>query len=52
MTVEQHREWLSGLTQAEIDHAHEEYRRNCGESARDEAVRDTNAVLEASSRRA
>lgn len=51
MTPQEHREWLEGLTQAEIDHMHEEYRRNFGESERDAAVRDTSAIIEAQSRK-
>lgn len=51
MTAQEHRQWLAQLTQAEIDHMHEEYRNRFGESERNAAVRDTNAVLEIQSRK-
>jgi hypothetical protein len=51
VTAKEHREWLSQLSQAEINHMHDEYRRTFGESERDAAVRDTNHVLEAQSRK-
>jgi hypothetical protein len=50
-TPEEHREWCRTVTQAELDHMDEEYRRWAGESERDAAVRDTNHVLELQSRR-
>lgn len=46
MTPQEHREWLESLTQVEIDHMQEEYRRNFGESERDAAVRDTSHVIQ------
>jgi hypothetical protein len=51
MTAAEHREWLKYVTQAEIDHMHEAYRRWAGESERDAAVRDTNHVVELQSRK-
>jgi hypothetical protein len=50
MTAQEHREWLAELSQAAIDHAYQEYRERFGESERDAAVRDTNAVIEQQSR--
>ena len=50
MNPEDHREWLRLLSQAEIDWAWKEYVRLNGESERDTAVRDTNAIIEGNSR--
>lgn len=46
MTPEQHRDWVKSLSQAQIDHAWDEYRARVGESEREAAIRDTNHVLE------
>jgi hypothetical protein len=51
MTPKEHAEWLASLSPAAIDHAYAEYREWAGESERDAAVRDTNAVLERRSAR-
>jgi hypothetical protein len=51
MTPQEHNAWLRSLSQAEIDHMHQEYRRTFGESERDAAVRDTNHVLELQTRK-
>ena len=50
-TPEEHRAWEKSVTQAEIDHMDEEYRRWAGESERDAAVRDTNHVVALQSRK-
>jgi hypothetical protein len=51
MTAAEHRELISSLSQAAIDHIHEEYREWRGESEHAAAVRDTNHVLELQSRK-
>ncbi len=51
MTPKEYREWCRTVSQAEIDHMQDEYRRNFGESERDGAVRDTNAVVELQSKK-
>lgn len=50
MTADEHRAIIAAITPAEADLIQAEYRAWHGESERDAAVRDTNAVLELQSR--